>query len=88
MATPPPPPPKKPLLPPQAVSGIRDYKIPAGQTVVVVNEKNVVTMFKSVVADFRIFTQWTVNLYPDETTAQTAITTNKWIYNPPTTPSK
>jgi len=44
-------------------------------------------MLKSATADTRIFTDWTVNTYPDLATAQAAITANKWTYTPPA-PSK
>ena len=70
----------KPVVPAQ--TGPKDYEIPAGKTVVLVDSKNNVTLVKSVVSDIRIFTQWNVNLYPDLTTAETAITTNKWNYTP------
>ena len=72
----------KPVPPPARV-GPLSYSIPAGKTVVLVNDKNVVTMVNSPVEDIRIFTQWTVNTYPDLATAQAAITANKWTYTPP-----
>ena len=53
----------KPIVPTQA--GPKDYEVPAGKTVVLVDDKNNVILLKSVDKQIRIFTQWNVNIYPD-----------------------
>ncbi len=72
----------KPVPPPARV-GPLSYSIPAGKTVVLVNDKNVVTMVNSPVEDIRIFTQWSVNMYADQATAMADITAKGWTYKPP-----
>ena len=72
----------KPVPPPARV-GPLSYSIAAGKTVVLVNDKNVVTMVNSPVEDIRIFTQWSVNTYADKATAMADITAKGWTYTPP-----
>ena len=69
-----------------APAGPRNVTVKDGQTFIILNGTTV-TMLKSATADTRIFTDWTVNTYPDLATAQAAITANKWTYIPPA-PSK
>ena len=68
--------------PPAAPAGPKDVTVKAGKTFILLNGTTV-TMLKSATEDTRIFTNWTVNTYPDLATAQSAITANKWTYTPP-----
>ena len=70
--------------PAPAPAGPRNVTVKAGQTFIILNGTTV-TMLKSTTVDTRIFTDWTVNTYPDLATAQAAITANKWTYTPPAT---
>ena len=81
------PPPASPKLPPlEAPAGPKNVTVKAGKTFILLNGTTV-TMLKSATEDTRIYTNWTVNTYPDLATAQAAITANKWTYIPPA-PSK
>ena len=82
MATPPTPPPAPLAPPPAAPVGPKDVTVKAGKTFILLNGTTV-TMLKSAAEDTRIYTNWTVNTYPDLATAQAAITANKWTYTPP-----
>ena len=74
------------IPPAPAPAGPKNVTVKAGKTFILLNGTTV-TMLKSATADTRIFTDWTVNTYPDLATAQAAITANKWTYIPPA-PSK
>ena len=65
--------------------GPKDYAIKAGVTVVLVNEKKQVTMFKSATADIRVFTSWEVFTYADQATAEADIKAKGWAYTPTAT---
>ena len=78
--------PATPTPPPAAPAGPKDVTVKAGKTFILLNGTTV-TMLKSAAEDTRIYTNWTVNPYPDLATAQAAITANKWTYTPPA-PSK
>lgn len=74
---------KVPLTVIPASGGPRDVSIPSGKTVVLVNDSNVVTMCKSFIYATRIFTSWTINVYPDMPTALADITAKGWKYTAP-----
>ena len=103
MATNPPTNPKVPLPPPPALEGPHNYKVDAGQTVVLVDDKNKVVLFKQFIFKTHIFSDWTFLTYADLATAQAAVSANvaanKWTVDPslsskifppsaPATPSK
>ena len=87
------------IPPAPAPAGPRDVDIPAGKTVVLVNSQNKVCFYEDCIYKTRIYTNWSINTYPDSATAQAAITANKWTVDPslsskifppsaPATPSK
>ena len=60
----------------------RDVTIPAGKVVVLVNDANVVTLYKVATKPIRIFTAYAINTYADEATAQSDIKAKGWQYTP------
>lgn len=68
---------------PAPVVGPKDTIVPAGKTVVLVDDNKNVTLLKSTDKQIRIFTQWSVNIYADQPTALADITAKGWKYTPP-----
>jgi len=62
--------------------GPRDVIIQAGKVVVLVNDANLVMMYKLATKPIRIFTAYAINTYADEATAQADIKAKGWKYTP------
>jgi len=60
----------------------KDTTIPAGKTFLLLNGTKV-ELLKSVTAEMRVYTNWTVYTYADQPTALADITAKGWSYTAP-----